>query len=282
MRSKSSVLIQKNRKQNRKRKFLRKIIILSILIVVLISGLIVVARNSHFLLQKINISGNKIIETERIRDEVNKILDSNFLFIFPKKNVLWFPKEKIKENILKSYSRIRKVEIERRSFKEIEVMIEEYGSKYLACVPAPIETDEKCYFLDEDGHVFTEAPFFSGGVYFKFFDYLEGKDIAVGDDILPPPEFKRIISLIDQLSNLGLETKSMNIRKSSYELVLENKKTRIIFTKENDYNKLLSNLSAALSSKPFVGDIKKILNSLEYFDLRFGNKVYYKFESSHS
>ena len=46
---------------------------------------------------------------------------------------------------------------------------------------------------------------------------------------------------------------------------------------DSDFEKLAENLQAALMTEPLQSDFKNKFSSLLYIDLRFGNKVYYKF-----
>ena len=52
----------------------------------------------------------------------------------------------------------------------------------------------------------------------------------------------------------------------------------IIFKKDSDVQKIAENLKAALDTEPLLSKFKNEYSSLEYIDLRFGNKVYYKFK----
>ncbi|HEV7701863.1 MAG TPA: hypothetical protein VGO63_00230, partial [Candidatus Paceibacterota bacterium] len=52
----------------------------------------------------------------------------------------------------------------------------------------------------------------------------------------------------------------------------------IIFKKDSDFAKIAENLKAAISTEPLKSKFKKEYSNLEYLDLRFSNKVYYKFK----
>jgi hypothetical protein len=51
----------------------------------------------------------------------------------------------------------------------------------------------------------------------------------------------------------------------------------IIFKIDSDFQKIAENLQAAITTEPLQTDFKNKYSSLLYIDLRFGNKVYYKF-----
>jgi len=53
---------------------------------------------------------------------------------------------------------------------------------------------------------------------------------------------------------------------------------KIIFKSSSDIVKLVENLQSTVLVEPLKTDLKDKYNSLKYIDLRFGNKIYYKFE----
>jgi len=52
---------------------------------------------------------------------------------------------------------------------------------------------------------------------------------------------------------------------------------QIIFKLNGNYENIAENLEAALTTTPLQTEFKNKYSSLQYIDLRFGNKVYYKF-----
>ena len=52
----------------------------------------------------------------------------------------------------------------------------------------------------------------------------------------------------------------------------------IIFKSDTDLETVAENLQAALNTEPLQSDFKNKYSSLLYIDLRFGNKVYFKFQ----
>ena len=52
----------------------------------------------------------------------------------------------------------------------------------------------------------------------------------------------------------------------------------IIFKADSDFNQIIENLQSVLTTEPLQTEFKTKYSSLLYIDLRFGNKVYYKFK----
>ena len=60
------------------------------------------------------------------------------------------------------------------------------------------------------------------------------------------------------------------------ENILNNPK--IIFKINDNSDKLIENLQAAVTTEPLLSKLKNNYSGLLYIDLRYGNKVYYKFQ----
>jgi len=52
----------------------------------------------------------------------------------------------------------------------------------------------------------------------------------------------------------------------------------IIFKSNSNFQNIAENLETALTADPLQSELKNKYSSLQYIDLRFGNKVYYKFK----
>ncbi|MEI8269990.1 MAG: hypothetical protein WCG45_01350, partial [bacterium] len=143
--------------------------------------------------------------------------------------------------------------------------------------------DNKCYFVDKDGYIFDEAPYFSGDVYFKFYGNVVLKNGNPSGSFFMKDNFARIVEFKDTLEKINLKPNAFwvddNRKEGNFSLRGEPLSgPRVMFKMDSDYKKLAENLQAAISIEPLHTDIKTKLSSLLYLDLRFGNKVYYKFQ----
>ena len=143
--------------------------------------------------------------------------------------------------------------------------------------------DNKCYFLDSDGYIFDKAPYFSGDVYFKFYgDSLLSNENPSGSYLMKD-KFSKIIEFKNSIEKMNLKPTSFylneNGEEGNFSLFGEpGISPKIIFKVDGDYEKLAENLQAAISVDPLKTNLKTKSSSLLYLDLRFGNKVYYKFK----
>lgn len=267
-------------KDRKKKIFKIKLYIATFLFVAIITGLIFFSRSPNINIDKINISGNKVITSEDILKIAESKLAGNYLFVFPKHNIFLYPKAQIKKTILEEFKRIADVEIKRENFREITITAPERAGVYLWCSAVSADAGEKCYFVDKDGYTFDEAPTFSGSAYFKLYGDLEAERDPTGQSFLDPAEFARLMAFRDAVNLIILPTKLASFvvnADGDYEFGLNDTEGIIVFKKENDFDKLLVNFDSGIGSDPLKTNFKEKLKSLIYIDLRFDNKVYFKF-----
>lgn len=265
----------------------KKAILFAVFILIVIIGLSIASRITAFNIKKIVVSGNDVIETKDVEDTVNKEIKGNYLWLFPKTNFLIYPQGKLESQLKDKFKRIKDISVNDKNVDTLEVSIKEYKGEYIWCgVLVPVlrsnTEDNKCYFLDSDGYIFDEAPYFSGDVYFKFYGDASLSDNPSGSYFLKD-EFAQIVEFKNALEKMDLRVNSFWIDENREEgnFSLGGQPItgpRIIFKMDSDYAKLAENLQAAISIEPLRTDIKTKLPSLLYVDLRFGNKVYYKFQ----
>jgi len=136
--------------------------------------------------------------------------------------------------------------------------------------------------MDETGYLFDESPFFSGEVYFRFFGPIDNTDSPKGANF-SSGEFQNLVIFKESLKDLDIRPVAIFLKEDKdIEVILSSSQSlreapKIIFKSDSDLNKMVENLQSALSADPLRDDFKNKYDSLKYIDLRFGNKVYYKF-----
>lgn len=274
--------------KRKKRKILRNKMILCVFcFLLLLTGSVFLSRWEKINIQNIEISGNKVIETSQIEAIVQENLVGHYLWFFPKTNFLLYPKNKIKNELEDKFKRFSDVSINLNSIKTLKISVIERTGEYLWCgtlIPALINdtSSYKCYFTDENGYIFDEAPYFSGNVYFKFYGKNDGDPKNPAGTFFLTDKFNQIIEFKNALNEFGLnptafwvdENGDANIALSSEPAA----GPKIIFKVNSDYEKIAESLQAAITTEPLQSKLKTDFTSLSYIDLRFGNNIYYKFK----
>jgi len=258
--------------QKRRRSFRRVSIFFGIGAVVIFIGLIFFIRMDRVQVRDVNIEGVRIIQESDIRKSVNDTLSGYYLWLIPKSNTFIYNLGTLKSYLLKEFPGIQSITLARDGFQKISLSIEERKPHVLWC-PDENQIDQQCYFIDDTGLLFAEAPSFSGNVYFIFRGKLD-KDIPLGARVMSQQDFVSFENFISMVTKkLHVDIVGVTIKDvGDFDLELVSG-TKILFNKTISYDEMYNNLGSMLSSDQFASST---LNSLEYLDMRFGNKIYFK------
>ena len=263
--------------KKKKHKILRrKIFFLICFFILILVGLSFFSKWENININDIQILGNKVIETKMIESVVKEKIIGNYLWFFPKTNFLFYPKGQIKKELADKFKRLKNISLNIQNFKTLNIFLTERTALYTYCGLAPAELDasnQKCYFVDNSGYIFDEAPYFSGEVYLKFY----GKT----DSYFFQPNFNKLISFKETLQKIGVKPVVFFVEDNGDMKVFLSSTTSqlgpfINLKADTDFNQVIENLQSVLTTEPLKTEFKTKYSSLLYIDLRFGNKVYYK------
>ena len=277
--------------KNKRRKILkRKIIIFLSIFLFLFIGLVFLSRWERLQIENIEISGNKIIESKMILEKVEEDLTGHYLWVIPKTNFLLYPENSIKKELAEDFKRLENINVSIDTMRVLKIELSERKAVYTWCGDtldsrtAGINTENKCYFMNELGYVFDEAPYFSGDVYFRFFGKINRNGEDPSGRYFLVDNFGKLIFFLDTLKNIDIKPIALYVKEDGEaELYLSSNASlidspKIIFNIDTDLNKIAENIQASVATPVFKEQIEKDPDSLLYLDLRFGNKIYYKFK----
>lgn len=283
-------------RQRRKKEFWLK---LSLIIIVLLC--LVFSVSKIFGIERINItqfkiSGNEVVSSESVQDEVTEIMSGNYLKLFSKSNFLIYPKQDIEETLLTIFPRFNEVDLNVDNFNILKIDVVERNPYVLFCEKGLFENEkissinviseetdesiaeetvklkERCLFVDNTGFVFDKAPNFPKEIFFKYYVGMAGEE-SLGKFAFEGEKFKELDSFIQFLNGLGLSPYKLEIEKENYEIYFA-ENSRLIFEIDQDIKEVTTNLQSVLNMEDF--EEEGSLWNIEYIDLRFGNKVFYK------
>jgi len=194
-------------------------------------------------------------------------------------NVFIYPRSGIKEALLEEFRRIEEVQVSVKDLEELEVVIEERKPNSLWCGESlENSSNEKCYFIDLDGLIYSEAPNFSGNVFLGVYGEIENALDPIGEHFLTVSKYKNYKFFENSLSQYDLGPIILNkVDNGDLEIYLKSG-GKILYNSEQDIVRLSENIGSILKDSGFKEDLNRSDQELEYIDLRFGNKVYYKFK----
>jgi hypothetical protein len=276
--------IQRKRRESRMRFYA----LLFVMFVSLLIALSYFSYDRHFTLNTINITGEKVIHEEEIQSELETVMSGRHFYLFSKKNSFFYPKDEMHNALVAAFPRIERLEVSRDDFNTLHIDITERSGTYLYCggkVPEiKTEVGENCYFVNESGYIFDEAPYVSGDVYFKYYIPLATTlNNPVGQEISSPAHFQKLNTFVEKLDSLGFpSTQLVVLSDGTHSLYVRNPggttDPKIIFKSDNDLDIIYENLALSMQKPEFANEIKSKYTTLQYIDLRFKDKVLYKFQ----
>ncbi len=278
-------LKEKRRRQRRIRFFIGLISV-----IVIVGSVIFISRTRQMQIQSVIVRGNYIVQSDDVKAAVNAILQQKYAWIIPKSNVLIYPSRELHDAVSSQFQRFNSVEFHLENWSTLVIDVTERKNVYLWCDMLPaaaVGKTQTCYYVDDHGYIFSRSPSFTGNVYFVFYgNYTwEDNESPVGKKLFEDTYFRDVIRFKEGIATAGLTTYGFirySTGVSSFLLSpsFNDTKQKIVLTTTQDLPTLFSNLSLALTSEDLKKELAEKFSTLQYFDLRYDKKVYYKFGSS--
>ena len=230
-------------------------------------GFVFLVRADFLQVKNFEVSGSKMIEADSLKNVANNFISGNKLLFIPKSNIIFLNKEKLKKTLLSQFTRLEKVEINKKFFsKDVELKITERSPDFVWCAK-----DGECFFMTKTGFIFEkilDEQVLSGLVAFE--GLLDGSPIF--KNFSTPDKMQNYSNFIDVLKRSEVEIYSINIESSDKAIA----KTGVgdIFFSPVGKDLLLTAENTLL----LINEIKNKNASakINYIDARFDNKFYYK------
>ncbi len=222
-----------------------------------------------FLLNKIAISGLRDIAPQEIKDIVQTQQNQRRWLIFRQNNFFWFNKEELKNTLNNKYSP-EILTVKKRLFHTLKIYLSERASA-LTWI-----SGDKFYYINLEGQIISEVPFKDPNPNFPRIYDESSKPVSAGQTVIQPAQIRFIIDVLTKLPQKVGEIVINSFRlpnNGSSEIKLVTNQGWQVYFNTN------LNVASQLDKLVLVYE-KKIkgegLKNLEYIDLRFGDKVFYK------
>ena len=232
-------------------------------IIAVVFLLYVILYSDLFKIKNIEITGTDLISPEEVRQIVDEQINSWRWFILPQDNILLISKSRMTLAIEQKY-KLEKIEI-RRGWKKLKINIRESINSLV------IRRNDKLFFTDQEGIVTREIASEEASNYLNKFPILNTtKEIKIGESIVTSKMVDFILKLNEKIKPVGLAVGYYESKAPTEISLVTTAGWRVHFEINNDLDTSITNLRLILNDK--IKDQSK----LEYIDLRFGNKVFYK------
>jgi hypothetical protein len=269
---------------------------------------VLVMRLDFFKIKLVNVTGNISIKGEEINLAVNNILSGNNFYVIPKNNILVYPKDEIAEALARDFPRLENIDIS-ASRSEVAISVTERKPEALWCGQSFSEDIGTCSFIDSTGFVFAQAPQFDGSSYLKMYgdntssassvetvvatsssdltgvneevDIISESSPVLGWQFISAEEYRGLVDFIKKTKTLGVELIAVEISDAGNYKFKINDNGLLLVSRKIDLANTLENLKAGLSNqlmwKKSSSKGQKTLAGFEYIDLRYDNKIFYKY-----
>jgi hypothetical protein len=258
--------------------FILRFSVVVLILLLILFGFIYLSRIEFFRIKTMTTEGNSVTSSQDIERIVEENIAGFYFKMFSKRNVLLYPKNKIKKDLMDEFQRIEDVDLAVKDFSDLKIVIEEREPDILWCgTKFDIIGNEDCYFIDADGLIYSKAPNFSGNVFLRAYGDISASD-PIGVEFLPVSKYQSLKFFHSTIRQYGL-TPIFIIKLSNDDMEVRFEEGgKLIYNSEQDMVKLADDIGSILKDPEFKDGLNSGELELDYIDLRLGNKVYYRFK----
>jgi len=241
-----------------------KISLYSILSFSLIYGIIFWSSFESFQIKNVQVSGNIFTETEIVEEIFNNETDGRHLFLVSKNNYLFVPDKKIKKYIENELS-VKEVFIKRENWNTVSIEIAEHKPFGIWC------DGDDCYFVNDKGLFFAKVP----EIYDPNLIVIEGEKEGdkLGQYFIEENIFSNFSQKVSLLKEIEIEVTRIYTEDFETFKFVTKDGPELFVEKNDDPVQTINNLETTINQED-INDAQ--FENLEYIDLRFDNKVFYK------
>lgn len=245
-------------------------VLFAVLGIFLAGSIVYASRASALRVTSVHLVGETAIPEESVQSSVASLLASSYLGIFPKNNAIIYPRTRIEESLRDEFPRAEKIKVELVSLSELGVTVIDRTPAFKWC-GNEAETVPHCYLLDMSGYLYAQEVEGLPVPVPRVYGPLREDTEPLRNFYLAESEFRILGTLLTVLREGGFVPTHIRADSREGAITTEDGWTiRFLFRTQPE--KLLSNLKTVLKNE----NVQE--KSLDYIDLRFGNKIFYKFK----
>jgi len=284
-------------------------IVIAIGVVALIVGLIFLLRMESMQITSVFVQDITYASEAHIKSIVEKELEGSYLFVIPRTSTIFFPKIKIARQLRKESPSFSNVELSRNGLQELEVEITEYeafgtfcttdvnndaqdvdviaeisyasgtrllaGSNSIISRTKPlseISEETECFIFNENTYIYAttslaaaETPFFS--------EQKSDGEQVLGTTYFPAEDIVTVKEFVALLPEINFQVESIWTKDGEVYTLETTDRVKIHIETQDNPRDMFENLKTLLENNVITEGYYK---NLDYIDLRFGNRVFYR------
>lgn len=231
-----------------------------------------VSHVEQLAIDSVSVTGAQALSAETLVAAASAPLESDSFELFSRENIFLYPRSAMRQALQSQFPRIKNVSVARPSLlaQAVVVTVEE-RAPYAKWCPSHGAGAETCYLLDSAGYIFAEATNETPELSYTFHGGLAPGFSPVGQWFLRG-RIGGIVAFVDKLKQAGFETTDLSVDSEKDFSVRLAQGPVLLIPFDLDADAALRNLQITLAAD----GLDQRLGELEYIDLRFGNRVYYK------
>lgn len=254
----------------RKKQKVKKVKIYLILLVnvAMVVTLIFVLRLPAIQISQVKITGNVFVDTQEIEQKTNNLLSKNLILIIPNRNIFLFSKRELEKQIIQNPA-IISVKIRKDFFHTLTIDITEQEKEMIYCTS--LDRTE-CFYINKKGFVYAKVKDMLIPEQ-EVIIYNEQGLKKIQDTIIDEKTYIDIVLFIKNVIRQDIKIGEVYIKSDGVVEFITRDNTKLIASLFDEFKKDFANLMALFEKNIITKDQ---LSQIEYIDLRFGNKVFYK------
>lgn len=246
------------------------------------------SRAEFMTIQSIQIVGADPDIVPRLQANADQALNGSYLGLFARRNALLFPRDYI-EGIARAFPSIDTAHVRRDGLRQLVISVNERKPVAVVCPRFPDPDIDAgatstgghsvvsaCYFTDQSGYIFKEAPTYSDLVYQRYFvpALIDVGSELVGRFATSTEEFIRIEQAYALVRRAGIDVLGVLIADDGeYEMYTADM-TLIYFNNKRSMVEQMGNLITFWNNERTAGRADT-LRSLEHIDVRYGSNIFF-------
>lgn len=258
-------------KKRRGRKIFFYVAIGTVLVVLPVS-MVLIVRTSALQINKVMLHGVRTLDEQAVRERIGTHLAGMRALVLRESFFFFANTDAIASDLERAFPRIEHATAVKNFPDKLEVMIMERTFWGIFCNGSQGSSTPVCAYIDSAGVVYERAPEPQGKLIMVIRSDTE--DTAIPRQAVDSGAMAQISALVEKLpTETGIPVASFELRSRvpSEIRASASEEFTLIFKREDDVSATLRVLQRVLNE-----EIKSKRSRLDYIDLRFGNKVFYK------
>lgn len=229
-------------------------------------GGVYLLRLSYWQIRKVEVGSSGVLTPQEIKAKIDDFLPGKILYFLPRSSFLLFSSSGLAAILQEDFPQIESLSIQKKFPDSLGVTVKERELFGVFC-------NEECVYIDKKGFAYDSAPSSSGSLLVKIKS--DAARAQVGSTVVDSTlmnDFLLLFAGVGKASGVKAIAYEFSVKIPSEIKVETSERFKLIFKRGGDFEKAFRALKTVLEQ-----EVKDKRSQLEYIDLRFGNKVFYRF-----